>query len=172
MYTYKDWKYYKQTLQEIDSKDILIALESMNVWIKPKLQLEDKNLWKPTCKKIKLNPKEAKWDIPQAWEDKGNWYYNFEWALLEAKTLWKKVPTKEQWEELIKNNEEEVLKLSLLGYRGGSNAYYYGQGTYGYYWSSSPGGVYGYYVSIDSTQVYPLYNDNRANGFSVRCLKN
>jgi len=172
-YTFIDWKYYKQTLIEIDSKDILSALEFMGIPSKRlELQLEDSNLWKPTCEQIKINPKEASETIPQAWKNNWNWYYNFDWALLEAKTLWKKIPTKEDWEEIIENNNKEVLKLPKLGFRNDSNAYYYYQGTDGYYWSSSPNGIYGYYVSINSTQVYPLYNGNRAYGFTVRCLKN
>lgn len=173
MYKLIDWKFFET--KEIPMEDILAILNSTSQYDctkKPKLQLEDYNLWKPTNKKIKLNPKKASHTIPQAWENDWNWYYNFEWALLEAKTLWKKIPTKEEWEELIKNSKEEILKLPLAGFRGYSNAYYYVQGTYGYYWSSSPFGIYGYRVGVSSTQVYPLLYGSRAYGFSVRCLKN
>lgn len=172
MYTYKDWKYYKQTLQEIDSKDILTALELMNVGVKSKIQLETENLWKPTCKDIKINPKNVSETIPQAWEYNWNWYYNFEWALLESKTLWKRIPTKEEWEELINDSKEEILKLPLAGCRSNSDSDYYVHGTHGYYWSSSPICIYGYYVTITSTHVNPRWSSYRAYGFSVRCLKN
>lgn len=171
MYKLIDWQFYKTEL--VSNETILSELnKNSDNKIKYKLQLEDTNLWKPTCKKIKLNPKKASETIPQAWENNWNWYYNFEWALLEAKTLWKKIPTKEQWQELINNNKEELLKLPKLGNRHYSNAHYYSQGTHGYYWYSSPNSVYGYYVYINSTQVYPLNVNFRAYGFSVRCLKN
>ena len=65
-----------------------------------------------------------------------------------------------------------ALKLPLSGYRHLSTAGYYNQGTHGYYWSSSPSTTNGYFVLILSTQVYPLNTNLRANGFSVRCLKN
>jgi len=60
----------------------------------------------------------------------------------------------------------------ISGNRNNSTAGYYNQGTNGNYWSSSPNGINGYNVNISSTQVNPLNNNNRANGFSVRCLKN
>ena len=58
------------------------------------------------------------------------------------------------------------------GNRNNSTAGYNNQSVNGNYWSSSPYGIYGYNVNISGTQVNPLNNNNRSNGFSVRCLKN
>ena len=65
-----------------------------------------------------------------------------------------------------------VLKLPLAGNRDYSSAAYDYQGTNGYYWASSPAGNRGYLVSLSATQVVPALNPYRADGFSVRCLKN
>ncbi len=65
-----------------------------------------------------------------------------------------------------------TLKLSLAGYRNIGSSAYYSQGVYGFYWASSPNSTYGYYLIVSSTQVYPVGNNYRAYGFSVRCLKN
>ena len=46
------------------------------------------------------------------------------------------------------------------------------QGTNGNYWSSSPNGTNGYNLNFNSTAINPSNNNNRANGFSVRCFKN
>lgn len=44
-------------------------------------------------------------------------------------------------------------------------------GSYGYYWSSSPSSqTIGYYLYFDSGIVYPSSSSNRASGFPVRCV--
>ena len=46
--------------------------------------------------------------------------------------------------------------------------------SYGYYWSSSPyygGSNYAGSLSFSSGNVYPLDSNNRAYGFSVRCVR-
>jgi hypothetical protein len=65
-----------------------------------------------------------------------------------------------------------TLKLSLAGLRTYSASVYFNQGVYGHYWASSPGSIYGYALTVSSTRVTPMNNANRANGYSVRCLKN
>ena len=64
-----------------------------------------------------------------------------------------------------------TLKLSLAGLRFPSTAALDYQGTYGSYWSSSPSGTNAFYLDFDSASVYPAYSNNRAYGFSVRCVK-
>ena len=49
-----------------------------------------------------------------------------------------------------------------------------GTSSNGYYWSSSPyygGSSNAGYLYFSSGYVYPLFNNSRANGFSVRCLQ-
>ncbi|MEI7621266.1 MAG: hypothetical protein WCJ51_01905, partial [Candidatus Moraniibacteriota bacterium] len=64
-----------------------------------------------------------------------------------------------------------VLHLPAAGYRSTGGTLNY-QGSYGFYWSSSPYSTYAYYLYFDSGSVNPTSIGNRANGFSVRCLKN
>ena len=65
-----------------------------------------------------------------------------------------------------------ALKLPLAGYRGYSSAGLNSQGSIGYYWSSSPNGTNAFYLYFDSGGVTPSNTNSRADGFSVRCLKN
>ena len=65
----------------------------------------------------------------------------------------------------------EALLLPPAGYR----YYYYANvssvGSYGYYWSSTPFNANNaYLLNFSSYYINPQYNNNRANGFSVRCF--
>jgi uncharacterized protein (TIGR02145 family) len=88
----------------------------------------------------------------------------------EATAQGLKVPTKEEWEEIIEPDKAFVLGLPLSGYRNTCNADYYYQGTNGHYWSSSPYTTNAYGVIINSTQVLPLYHLDKGFGFTVRCI--
>ncbi|MDR2415404.1 MAG: fibrobacter succinogenes major paralogous domain-containing protein [Candidatus Peribacteria bacterium] len=62
--------------------------------------------------------------------------------------------------------------LPFAGYRSyGSASSVSDQGSYGYYWSSSPDSPYACNLGLDSSYVDMGYYDNRAYGFSVRCFK-
>jgi len=63
------------------------------------------------------------------------------------------------------------LKLPVAGYRSYSTAGLLDQGSYGYYWSSTPGGIYAHDLYFYATGVYPADYNTRAYGFSVRCVK-
>jgi len=65
-----------------------------------------------------------------------------------------------------------TLKLPLAGHRSISDATYYYQGTYGFYWAASPYSTYGHSLNLNSSQIYPLNYNNRTLGFSIRCIKN
>ena len=89
------------------------------------------------------------------------------------------VPTNAQW--IIAgtfgawNNNTDTfnsnLKLPSSGYRDRINGLLYTQGTYGDYWSSTFSGTDARYLYFDSTAA-TTYSNDRAYGFSVRCLKN
>ena len=64
-----------------------------------------------------------------------------------------------------------VLKLPLAGYRYRIDAALYNRGSFGYYWSSSPSGTDASHLYFSSGGVNPADVDNRAVGFSVRCVK-
>ena len=101
-----------------------------------------------------------------------------------------KMPTKEQFKELVDNCESEVTTINgylgrrftskingnsifmpFAGYIGGTGLDFRGSG--GYFWSSS---LYsqarGYLLSFGSSGVYPAGNSGcRFNGFSVRAVQ-
>ncbi len=100
---------------------------------------------------------------------------------------WYHVPTQKEWCDAAMNinwaltcasawkNDTtlaSVLRLPLAGQRSESDAGYTSQGVYSYYWSSSINSNVAYYLGISGTQINPMRYGNRANWFSVRCLKN
>lgn len=66
-------------------------------------------------------------------------------------------------------NREVITTLG--GNRNNSDATLNNQGSNGNYWSSSPNGTNAYNLNFNSGGVNPANNNNRANGFSVRCVK-
>ncbi len=61
--------------------------------------------------------------------------------------------------------------IPLAGNRNNSNAGLNNQASNGNYWSSSVNGTNAYTLNFNSSGVNPANNNNRANGFSVRCVK-
>ena len=58
------------------------------------------------------------------------------------------------------------------GYRNNSDGSMNNVGSNGNYWSASPNSESnGYYLNFNSSNVNPSNNNNRANGFSVRCVQ-
>ncbi len=58
------------------------------------------------------------------------------------------------------------------GYLGSDAGSLYRVGTVGHYWSCSPSGKYAYYLNLYVTgNVNPSRSDGRADGYSVRCLR-
>lgn len=110
------------------------------------------------------------------WEQDGHYYFTWDSAMREAEAQGLRLPTKEEWEESLeiiwKDQLFDFLKLNFAGYRGYSNGQYYGQGSYGYFWSSTPDGTSAYYTTFYSGGGYPATGNGRAFGFSVRCIKN
>jgi len=78
---------------------------------------------------------------------------------------------KDSWDSSdAKGAFSSPLKLTVAGYRKGYSASLSGIGTRGDYWSSTyPDGV-SYQLSFDSTDATML-RTQRANGLSVRCIK-
>ncbi len=66
-------------------------------------------------------------------------------------------------------NFKNALSTPLSGYFGNGSAG--GQGSYGGFWSSTYYDGYNmYFLVVDSSYVYPAYNDTRNYGNSLRCL--
>ncbi len=73
----------------------------------------------------------------------------------------------------IKNRDDafsSFLALPAAGYRNYSSGTLYNQGSWGYVWTSSVNGSYSHNVYFYSGNANTNYN-YRANGFTVRCLR-
>ncbi len=62
------------------------------------------------------------------------------------------------------------LKLPVARHRSYSDGSLYSSGSYGVYWSSTVDGTYSRFMRIDSSRG-SMGSSHRANGFSVRCIK-
>ncbi|MCL2041217.1 MAG: fibrobacter succinogenes major paralogous domain-containing protein [Bacteroidales bacterium] len=71
---------------------------------------------------------------------------------------------------LTDNATNASLFLPAAGYRNSNNGALYNAGTAGHYWSSTPNGSYAFYLYFYSGNFYVNNSNNRANGFSVRCV--
>ncbi len=69
-------------------------------------------------------------------------------------------------------NTEVIVPLVVAGNRNNSDGSLNNQGSNGNYWSSSPNGTNANNLNFNSGSVNPANNNNRANGLSVRCIKN
>lgn len=63
------------------------------------------------------------------------------------------------------------LLIPAAGYRNNSSGALNNVGSNGNYWSASPNSSNGYNLNFNSNNVNPSNNNNRANGFSVRCVQ-
>lgn len=128
------------------------------------------------------------------YEKDGHHYYTWQEAMDAAKAVGKRLPSCQEWKALCDlgstwddelkgrwfgGNHNSDHKGSLFLPAAGLRSYNSGELAYtssnGYYWSSSPnygGNSNAGYLNFDSGYVYPLYNNNRAFGFSVRCVQN
>lgn len=115
----------------------------------------------------------------------------YDWRSLQNDSLWQgvdginnpcptgyRLPTKTEWEEEVKTWTSRsadgaygsVLKLSKAGYHNNGSGSLDAIGTYGVYWSSTVRGKYAEPLFFDSREAYVPTNF-RANGLSVRCIK-
>ena len=127
------------------------------------------------------------------YEKDGHHYYTWQEAMDAARSVGKRLPTGEEWTALCDlgstwdderkgrwfggnhdSDHKGSLFLPAAGLRyniSGELAY---TSSYGCYWSSSPyygGNYYAGNLYFNSGYVNPLYNNYRANGFSVRCVR-
>jgi len=127
------------------------------------------------------------------YEKDGRHYYTWQEAMNAARSVGKRLPTREEWEELcdLGSTWDDELKgrwfggnhdsdhkgslfLPAAGLRYSNSGELASTSSYGYYWSSSPyyggdngAGTLGFY----SGYVNPLSYNGRALGFSVRCVR-
>ena len=97
----------------------------------------------------------------------GEQLFTWDAAMRETKKAGKRMPTKEEWEEL----RDEVIGCGVYpGYLTGSAGALPSRGSFGYYWSSTElSSTYGYYLAFYSASS-SLSDFDKVFGFSVRCL--
>lgn len=127
------------------------------------------------------------------YEKDGRHYYTWDEAMEAARSVGKRLPTREEWEALcdLGSTWDDKLKgrwfggnhdsdhkgslfLPAAGLRSNSSGELANASSNGYYWSSSPyygGYSHAGYLYFNSGFVNPLDNYSRANGFSVRCVR-
>lgn len=127
------------------------------------------------------------------YEKDGRHYYTWQEAIDAARSVGKRLPTREElkalyylnstWDDERKgrwfggnhdSDHKGSLFLPAAGLLYSNSGELAGTSSYGYYWSSSPdygGNNYAGYLSFNSGNVYPLSSSYRAYGFSVRCVR-
>ena len=73
---------------------------------------------------------------------------------------------------LVLYGTEWLLFYPAAGYRFRDTGAFDATGGYGYAWSCTVSGVNGYFLGFHLTSVSPTSSNNRAYGFSVRCVQN
>lgn len=69
-------------------------------------------------------------------------------------------------------SSKQAALIPASGNRNNSNGGLNNVGSNGYYWSASPNSATnGYNLNFNSTNVNPSNNNNRTNGFPVRCVR-
>jgi uncharacterized protein (TIGR02145 family) len=131
-----------------------------------------------------------KWDRENLTHN-GETLFTHQEALDVAKKVGKRLPTCDEWEDLIalgctwdhqrkgmwfgtdhreKDNSRGSIFLPAAGFRYYSNGTLYCRGSYGYYWSTRMNNATSaYYVYFNSGGT-SMYNGNRTYGLSVRCI--
>ena len=127
------------------------------------------------------------------YEKDGRHYYSWQEAMDAAKSVGKRLPTREEWKALCyldstwdderkgrwfggnhDSDHKGSLFLPAAGLRNFNSGELANTSSSGYYWSSSPnyGGHYNAgFLYFYSGNVFPLNSNYRANGFSVRCVR-
>ena len=129
------------------------------------------------------------WDTENLSVD-GNTYFTYQEAMKEASKRNKRLPTKEEFDSLLKlphefdsdkygmwfaKNQEDLKSDKSLFLPAAGNRYYgstsmYNVGSNGYYWSATPNGTTGAYSLDFGSTTATTYNGNRYYGFTVRCV--
>lgn len=185
----KSWEEKDESEEDILNLDNP-RVRAFNSWIN--WSEENKTWYENNKEKLKLVQDnweicvEMLWDVFESQDEKAleNWkdIWNNEWNTYftfdAAERLWKRIP---DWNKYINflpwsvenkiNFLMNILWLSFAGFRYRHNGCYYFQSTEASYWSSSP---YSYKFNLNfcTSSIHPGDRNYRANGFSVRCLKN
>ena len=119
---------------------------------------------------LKVNAIGDVWELLDG-EGKGDQKFTWDAAEREAKKQGKRIPTDEQFTELLKT-KEDMPNIVFSGYRG-IDTNCCNRGTNTFYWSSSQDAAsiaWNWHLSSSYSTVF-RNPGSKAYGFSVRCLK-
>ena len=166
----------KLTNSEIELSDEDIKTLQKVLKQHKKIQLEDNNFrvnsdgWKKITvnnEEYLVNYKEDIWEILHG-ECEGEQLFTWDAMMRETKKAGKRVPTDEEFDELEYNDFKNV---KYSGYRNTSGTFY-NRGSVTGFWSSLVSGKSAWYRHLNSSSSVVYRNTgSKANGFSVRCLK-
>ena len=175
-------KFEKQVIEKLDEIISLSKMEKIRLreYIKKPLELEEHNFkinsdgWKKITvngKKYLENPKKDIWEMLEE-KYRGEQLFTYDAMMRETKKRGKRVPTDEEFNELLKT-KEDLKNIVLSGYRY-TNGSYYSLGSNLYLCSSTPSGSSDAWRRDLYTSYSTVYRSagNRGYGFSIRCLKN
>lgn len=171
---------------------LLQKVKSFVFWISEKwgvieiswVRLDHQNSRKPTSPEISINDPESSRTKPQAWIHSVSvdwkvfevWFYNYPWALAEAKYQWKRILSVEEWMNVFKsihgdaNTKANLLNMPMFWYRSASNNQFCASDDCVNYWTSTE-------VSVNSVQCIYLWEwsdgasrwyGNRGRGVPLR----
>lgn len=157
----------------------IARLKKLQIRVDKPLVFEDHNFkansdgWKKIIvggKSYLENLQKDIWEILDG-DYKGEQLFTLDAAMRETEKAGKRMPTDEEFTELLKV-KEDMPKLLLAGHRN-TDGSFYNRGTYAYFWSSTESGASAWLRILSSgiSTVNRATND-KAFGFSVRCLKN
>ena len=117
----------------------------------------------------KVNPG---WDIIEFldWKYESEQLFTYEAMLRETKKAGKRVPTYEEFREIVKNGTD-IPNLTLTGFISNDDFSFYYLGGYAYFWSYSSRNTSYPGVFLNSSNVLHFSSWENNYGFSVRCLK-
>ena len=133
--------------------------------------------WQFNRKKgYKVGPTPA-WTITSI-SEASDWVAAQDPCTIELGAGWR-IPTYNEWANAdgegwvnYTNTYNSVLKLHAAGYLDDSNGSLYNRGNDGYYWSSTQGGsANGSSLYFDSSNCFIDNSNDKAYGFSLRCLR-
>ena len=115
------------------------------------------------------NPEGDIWEILEG-EANGEQLFTWNAAMRETKKAGKRMPTDEEFSEILKS-KADMPNLILAGNRTTAGSFY-DRGARADFWSSTESGANAWYrcLYLSLATVYRATND-KADGFSVRCLK-
>ena len=147
-----------------------------------KLEVEEHNFRVDSTgwKKIEIdgydfleNPEQDIWEMINCDDKELNGEQLFTWdaAMRETKKAGKRMPTNEEWDEILKNNRDNLPNIKHAGFRD-TNGSYGPRSRSTYLWSSTQvvDSAWTRRLSYTHTDV-DRYERSKAYGFSVRCLR-